>query len=321
MGYAFGGHIGIAKESSWGTPIAIASGGFIEGFSENVTLAIDRFSFRNIVGGNYAENDDTAGYRRIGGQLVVPAHPLLLGHFLKGALGLTSTITVVVSGFLWESDFRALTADDGLNNATPPYTLEIFRDVTSSQRYAGAQFTKLQLDVQGNQELRVTADVLAKTTSTIAKSTPTYPATGTFPFAFDSTSLQIGGAAVDYVETLSISFDNQLEGVLALTNSPEITRTRRTGPQLVRLEADIGFETMADYNRFVSQSEVNVVASWTKANSFALIMRLPRVMYTAFPLGMSGDERIKVHLQALGRADVTLGYAIQARLTTVMSNF
>src|SRR5437667_6229615 len=142
MSYGFGGHIGLAREVSWGTPVAPSSGSFLEALSENVTLAIDRFQAKHIFGGALAEPDDLQGLRRIEGDIVAPAHPLQVGYFLKGALGLTSSITVVLSGFLWESDFRPqtdTTSDDGINNPLPSYTFEIFRDVTSAHRYAGAQ--------------------------------------------------------------------------------------------------------------------------------------------------------------------------------------
>lgn len=320
MAYGFNGAVGFAKESTWGTPVAVASGDFIEAMSENLTLAIDRYDARNIVG-RLSEADDLAGLRRLAGQLVVPGHPLHMGHFLKGALGNVSTITVVLSGFLWECDFRPMTSDDGSDHATPPYTLEIFRDVTSSHRYAGVQVSKLTLQAQPNQDLRLTAALLAKTTSVVAKSTPTYPTSPVDPFTFDTSSIQLAGGAVDIVESLAIDFDNQLDGIPVLNNSNEIGRTRRKGPQLVRVTGTVAFETLTEYNRFVQQSESNLIGSWTKPSSFGLIVRVPRLVYTAFPLAMGGRDRLTVQFQGTGRYDTTAGFALQARLTTVKSNY
>jgi hypothetical protein len=320
MPYGFAGFIGFAEETTWGTPVGVNSGDFIEAMSENVTLAIDRYEARNIVG-RFVEGDDFAGTRRIVGDLVFPAHPLHLGRFLKANFGNISTVTVVLSGFLWEVDFRPATADAAANNPLPPLTLEIFRDVTSSNRYAGAQVTKLGLSVQPNQDLRATASILAKTTSMVAKSTPTYPATGTNPFVFDTASVQIAGSAVDYVESLAIEFDNQLEGIPVLNNSTDIARVRRRGAQQIRVRGTVGFETAAEYGRFTQQSEANLVASWAQTNSFGLVLRVPRLIYTAFPLGMPGDQRLTVAFEGMGRFDATLGFALQARLTTVKSNY
>lgn len=318
--YAFAGHVGFAKETTWGTPVAVGSGDFMEALSENLTLAIERFDVRNIVG-RMAEPDDIAGLRRNAGQLVVAANPLQLGHILRGVFTTPVSITVVLSGFLWECTYQPLTSDPANNNALQPYTLEIFRDVTSSHRYAGVQMSKLTLGVQPNQDLRVTVGLLAKTTSVIAKSTPTYPGSPANPFTFDTSCLQLAGAAIDTIETLAIDFDNQVEGIPILNNSNEIGRTRRKGPQMVRVSGTIGFETQVEYNRFVQQSEANLIASWTKTDSFGLVVRVPKLVYTAFPLGMGGRDRLTVGFEGTGRYDGSLGYAIQTKLTTVKSDF
>ena len=319
-GYGQIGHIGFAGESTWGTPVAVGSGDFLEALSESVTMEIERFDVKNIVG-RYAEPDDVAGLRRIAGEITVPAHPLQLGYFLRGAFGKQAVATTVLSGFLWNDQFLPATAEDGTNNPLPPWTLEIFRDVTSAHRYAGVQFGKLTLAVEPNQDLRVTAGLLAKTTSVIAKSTPTYPGTGPSPFTWDTTSVQVGGAAVDYVEALSVDFDNQVEGIPVLNNATEIARVRRSGPQLVRVSGTLGFENLTEYNRFLNQTEVELIATWTKADSFALLVRVPRLVYTAFPLGLSGRERMTVGFEGLGRYKVASSYAIEAVLTTIRSFF
>lgn len=319
-GYGFTGHIGFARETTWGTPVAVASGDYIEALSESLTLDIERFDTDNIVA-RYSEPDDHAGLRRLAGELVFAARPLHLGHFFKNALGRVVSRTVVLSGFLWETAYEPNIAEDGANNPLPSTTLEIFRDVTSAHRYAGVQFTKFGLAIEPNQDLRVTAELIAKTTSVIAKTTPTYPSTATSPFTFDTTSVQLAGAAVDVVEALAIDFDSQLEGIPALNNTAEVARVRRRGPQLVRVSGTFGFENLTDYERFVQQSEAALTVSWTKANSFRLIASIPRLVYTAFPLGMSGRERLTVGFEGMGRYHAGSGSAIQFRLTSVKSDY
>jgi hypothetical protein len=317
--YGMLGHVGLARESTWGTPVAITD--YVEALSETLAATYDRFETRNIVG-RLSEPDDSAGVLRIEGDLVIPGHPVAIGHLLNGAFGQGSrTVTTVLSGFLWTTEWWPTPADAGANNPLPPYTLEIFRDVTSAHRYAGVQVSKLTLQVQPNQELRVTAGLLAKTTSVVAKTTPTFPGSPTDPFTFDTASVQVGGAAVDIVETLTLDLDNQLEGIPVLNVSNEIARVRRSGPQLVRASGTLAFETLTDYNRFIGQTEQGLVLTMTKAQSFAMLLELPRLVYTAFPTGMAGRERNMVEFEATGRYHAGSGHALRARLTTVKSNW
>jgi hypothetical protein len=313
------GHVGIGKETTWATPVAVTD--YVEALSETLALSIDRFDVKNITG-RLAEPDDHAGVKRVEGDLVIPGHPIAIGHFLNGAFGQGSkTVTVVLSGFLWTTEWWPAPADAGANNPLPGYTLEIFRDVTSSHRYAGAQVNKLTLQIQPNQELRVTAGLLAKTTSVVAKTTPSFPGSPTDPFTFDTASIQVGGAAVDLIESLTVDLDNQLEGVPTLNASDEISRVRRTGPQLVRVSGTLAFENLTDYNRFHGQSEAGLVVSLTKAQSFAMLIEVPRLVYTAFPAGMAGRERNMIEFEANGRYNTGSGHALRARLTTTRSNY
>jgi hypothetical protein len=319
MPYGLAGHIGLGRETTWGTPVAVTD--YVEALSETLALSIDRFDTKNITG-RFAEPDDQAGVKRIEGDLVIPGHPVSIGHFLNGVFGQGSrTGTVVLSGFLWTTEWWPGPTDTSSNNPLPAYTVEIFRDVTSAHRYAGVQVSKLTMQVQPNQELRVTAGLLAKTTSVVAKTTPSFPSSPAAPFTFDTASVQVGGAAVDLVESLTLDLDNQLEGIPTLNVSDEIARVRRSGPQLVRATGTIAFENLTDYNRFVNQTEIGLVLTLTKANSFALLLELPRMVYTAFPVGMAGRERNMVEFEARGRYDTGSGHALRARLTTVKSNW
>ena len=315
MPYGAAGHLGIARESVWGTPAAVASGDFAYAMSENVTLAIDRFDTENIVG-TRAEPDDTAGLRRVEGDLVAQGHPEFLRQALRGLTN-SGSVTAVLSGVLHKFTFLSPTGDASTSAPFPSYTLEIFRDVTSSQRYAGAQFGRGTFAVQPNQDLRLTLGVVAKTTSVIAKSAPTFPASPTDPFTWDSASLQIAGAAVANIEAFTFVLDGQVEGVPALNNTAEVAFMRARGPQTARLTGTIGFDNQTEYANFVSQTEQVFKLSFFKASSFALTFEWPRVVYTAFPLGMPGRERLTVAFEGRARYLVSSATAYWIDLTTL----
>jgi hypothetical protein len=203
----------------------------------------------------------------------------------------------------------------------PGYTIEVFRDVTSAFRYAGAVFRELSLAVQPNQGVRATVGVIAKTTSVVARSTPTYVGSPVDPFTFDSASIQVAGAATPYVEGLTVTLNNNLVGVAALANTNEIVHVKRNGPITVTVNATMAFEHLTDYDRFVNQTEFALRASFTRASSFQLELDLPRLVVTAYAPAAAGRERITVPLEARARYHVGSGTTYQVRLTTQNSAY
>ncbi|MBI4185295.1 MAG: hypothetical protein HY521_14985 [Proteobacteria bacterium] len=317
MGYGFNGHIGLRKEAAWGTPLAADS--YLEALSETLAASIDRFETKNIVGGTF-EPDDQPGVVRIEGDIVAPAHPVSVGHFLKAALGVSSPATVA-AGTLFATSFVPQQADTFSNAPLPSYTLEVFRDVTSAQRYAGACVSRLELAFRPNQDLWVRARLVARSTADIAAGTPTFPASPAAPFAFDTASVSLAGAATDLVEALTLTVDNRLEGVPALNAAREIARVRRTGPVAITLAGTLAFPDIAQYRNFLDQAEQRLTVHVTRANSFALTLDLPRVVFTAFPLATLGRDRHVVEFEARARYHPGSATALKVTLTTTKSDY
>lgn len=319
MAYGFAGHVGVARETTWGTPVAVASGDFIEALSENLTLVIDRFDTRNIVG-RYSEPDDTPGLRRVEGEIVAMGHPHYLGYFLRGATQLQS-ITVALSGFLWTHRYETPTSDVSTLAPNHSMTYEIHRDVTSAFRIAGAVTNRITFAVQPNQDLRTTMSIIAKTTSIVAKSTPTYTGSSIDPFTFESASISVAGGSTPYVEALTITLDNQLVAVNALANTNEIVSIKRNGPQLTQVQGTLTFENLTDYERFRAQTEFAFAANFTRADSFNLTFRFPRIVYTAFPTTQPGRERLTVQFEGKARYHAGSATAYWIDLTNTKSNY
>lgn len=317
MSYGFAGYIGLAKETNWGS--AQAATDFVEALTENLTLGIDRFPTKNIIG-TMAEPDDAAGLNRVSGQVTFSAHPVSIGHFLRAALRPQST-TVVASGALWTHEFTSPLADFASGIPQAPYTLEIFRDVTTAQQYGGAMLTSLALTFAANRPVECTAAFLARNTAPCSKQSPTFPSSSSKPFTFDTVSMSIGGSGTVDVEELTVTIDNNLTGFGALNQSRDIAKIRRSDHQMVNINGTVDFTTLDEYEQFRSQNERRMTISVTKADSFQMTLDMPRVIYTAFPLGTPGRDRITVGFT--GKAFYHSGSqtAIKATLTTVKSNY
>ena len=319
MGYGFAGHIGLSRETNWGSGTSATS--YIEALSEDLTLSIDRFSHKAIIG-SLAEPDDTAALRRVTGSVRFAAQPVALGHFLKGVLN-TVSCTGVVSGTLMLNEFFTTAGGTDFSAEVPlqPWSFEVFRDVTTSVQYTGIQVDGLTLQVDQNAALMCEAKLIGRGAAPLAKTVPTFPGSPSKPFTFDSCSLSIGGAGTALIETLSIEINNNLQGLGALNLSTNIAKVRRSNHQMVTLRGTMDFATMTEYMNFVNQTEQAFTLSFTRANSFQLVVSLPRVVYTAFPLGIPGRERITVSMEGKAYFHTGSGHAIKASLTTINSYF
>lgn len=312
------GFFGLAKEATWGT--AVAATDYAEAMSENLSTGIDRFPTRNIFGGFY-EPDDFAGARRSAGASVHAGNPVSIGHLLRGVFNNISQSSVL-SGFLYQASFTGVRSEFADGVPRQPYTLEVNRNISSgSHRYTGALINRLTLALAPNQELRCTADWIAKTRSMITATTPTFPGSPTDPFTFDTASVSIAGAANVRLEAFQLTVDNQLEGILALNNTNEIARIRAQGPQMIRVSGTLDFGDNAEELDFINQTERAMTVHLTRANSFALLIDIPRLVYTAFPMGMPGRGRLTVGFDGIARWLVSSASAIRVLLTTVKSNY
>lgn len=309
--------MGIGLETTWGTPVAATD--HVESMSESIASALDRFETRNIVG-RFTEPDDAAGVERHQGGWVFHGHPVSIGYALNGVFGINS-VTSLATNFM-RNDFTPKQSDQSSLHPLPPYTIEAYRAgtlVNTSFRYAGAQFSGLTMALAPNQDLRCTAAVIAKARTFLAKSTPSFPGSPVHPFTFDTASLSLGGSAVDRIEALTIAIDNQLEGVPTLNNDNEIAKVRRTGPPMIAISGTVDFVDMTDFESYIDQTEQRLVLSLFKANSFQLVIDVPRMIYTAFPVSMPGRERLTVDFTGKARYHTGSGNAIKVQLTTTQS--
>jgi len=307
------GHVGIGVESAWGTAVAAAN--YVEILNESLVTTIERYETKNVIGGLY-EPDDSAGVERHEGDIVFAGHPDPLGRFLMAALGANAASSITST--LFSNVITAATTLASSLHPLPPYTVEVYRpgamDISTSFRYSGVQVGQIELGFAPNQDVRVTASILAKTRASIAKTSPSFPASPTAAFAFDSVSLQLGGAAVARIEALTINIDNQIEGFPTLNNSTGIAKVRRNGPQLIRVGGTIEFDDFTDFDIFAAQTEQQLIVSTFLANSFSLVIDIPRAVFTEFPVQIPGRERLTVDFAMMARYHTGSGSAIQATL-------
>src|SRR3990167_33008 len=311
----FLGFIGLAKESTWGT--AVGATDYIEAFSESLNLSKDRFPLKNMFA-VYAEPDDAVGLDRVAGDIVCAGYPRALGWLLKGVMNSTSGSTVL-SGFLYTTRFISTQSEFSATAPSQPFTFEVFRDVTSSVQYAGCVVQRLQLALQPNAPLQLTASLIGKSAAVIAKTTQTFVGSPLAPFTFDTCSVSVGGAGTARMESVRVTVDNMMEPIPALNATATIARIRRRDSQSVTIEGTYDFTDITEYNDFVNQTERAMKFTLTKANSFQFVMEMPRVVYTAFPTPVSGRGRLTGAFAGEARDLTSSNLAVDFSLTDTNS--
>lgn len=318
MGAGLGmmGHVGWAKESSGG--VAVAAATYIEALSEGFARTQDRLEVTNI-GGRLSRPDTYRGANHVAGDLSFAVDPVTFGSFLQAAFGPGSLTT---SGSLYTHSFKPPT-DSAWDHrfACQPLTFEIFRDVGSSQQYAGMNLNTMNIMAAFNQELRAETSWIGIAESDIAKTSPTFISDPVDPFGFDTASISIAGAASAIVEGFTIGINNNLEGFGTLRNSRDAYKIRRTDFATPTLEMTIGFEDITDYLRFKNETEVAVVANFFRASSYSMAIDMPRVIYTAHPTGVSGRGRQTVQITGEVRYHTGSAAAMEVRLKTTTSSY
>lgn len=314
------GHLAISKQNSFGTNTA--SWNFIPIISESVAMTVEQIRRGSIVG-RTAEGIAERGVERVSGDISMEPHPEHMGFFLRGITGQSSSSVVgsVAAFNNFVHEFIPRNAKFDAKCALPPYTIQVHRDVTSAFQYTDALFTRLELNVQGGALVQMTAGVLARTTSIMAASTATFSEPS--PWTWNVASLSIGGAAVDFAESLSVTIEQPVEGVIMLDGTTRVNRFVRTNPTMVRVRGKVDFQDLTEFNAFKNQTQRRMLLTLGAAVSSGpfLTIDVPKMLYNTFPAQIGGPGRIGVDFEASGEYDTTSSYAIRITLTNTVASY
>ena len=315
MGYGRKGHLGISAQQSFGTDTA--SFDYVPIVSESLTTNIEQMLEENMRS-RFEESPTREGLLTVAGDIVMEAHPIMIGHFLRGVIGSHS---VSAQSSAWDHQFLPGQTDfDAVNCALPPFTLSVFRDVGSSFQFRDAVIHGLTLEITGGGFIRATANVMARVSSLMNPLTPAF--LDEEPWRWDTGSISIAGAGNATIENLSISIINPLEGVTFITPERIHDRYKRSGDRTYGANGTVDFSDITEYTKFRSQSEqrfqINFkgVRELDGAGVFEnLLIDLPKVRYTTYEAGMGGPNRLQANFSGNGKYDTTSSYGCEVTLT------
>lgn len=302
-------HVGIAKETTFGTPVTASD--YLQIVSESISHNIEEV-VREAIRGIADEPASLEGLTTITGDIVVEVQPQTIGYLLRSALGAPVSTGAATQ---YKHVFTPVQSDFATKCALPPYTLEVHRDLDQAFQFSGCAVNSLQFSWGVDQKiLRCTASILGKSITLIAKTSPTFEAAN--PFTWEQATYKTGAplAAIDTLTAIQITINNNLEAVATLNNTKEISRIRRNGYRTVELQLTYEVEDLTEYNRFKAQSENAFEFDFISEDN-KIKFGLPKVRYTSFPLAVSGSGRLTVAVAGKAKYDTATSKAIGIELT------
>lgn len=300
------GHVGIAKEVTWGT--AVPATDFLKFISESFVHEIEQAA-ENEIRGLPAEPENYEGVNTFKGDLVLAARPVGLGFLLRSCMGAPTS----GAGPPYTHVFLPVTTDFAAECALPPYTFEVHRNLASAFQFKGCVCNELTLEFGVKQKiLKATASFLCKDTTTIAATAVTLEATA--PFLWHQASITIAGVANTVLESFTLKMSNNLEAVENLNATKRVSRILRNGFFTCDMDAVISMIDLTEYNRFAAQSENALVIDLNPDASTELKIETNKWRYTAFPFNVGGPGRISCNCKGKAFYESVLGGAVKITL-------
>lgn len=312
-------HIGLGKETAWGTPVAASD--YLEFVSESITHEIEQLELESIKS-ILDELPSIPGLETFQGDIAFDVRPQSVGYILHSLLG--TPVTTGTSPY--DHVFTPRSSQFSSDCFLQPYTFEIFRDTTNAFQYAGAVVNQLQLQFGVDQKiLRAVASIIAKDVALIAETTPSFESADPFTwdeavikFAADVSGLT-GASANNNLESFNMTINNNCEGIPLLNNTRKIGKIKPTG----RRSIELGFTIEADedeYNNFKNQTYQAMQIEFTSGTDKLKIV-LPKVKQVSHPLGVGGAGRITVEVGGRAFYDATEQKSVEITLTNSKSSY
>ena len=313
-------HFGINRQNSFGT--ALGSYHWTPFVSESLVHNIETLVSAGIRA-QLTEGVHLHGQERAEGSVVMEPHPIQIGHFFRAAFGQgSSTVQASVAAFNdFTHTFQPRNADwESASTPLPPYTLTAYRDVDEQFQFSDSVLARLELAIEAGAFVRATTNWICRTTSLQAVGSPTF--IDDTPWTWAVASVQIGGSAIDFIETLTIAYENAVEGVPTLSGK-RFGKFGRTGFAQVLVSGRMDLSNLNQYDEFVAASETNMIVHLAAAvnSSATLTITIPQLRWTSIPVQVGGPGRVTFDFEAKGIYNTSSATSIEFSLVNTMATY
>jgi hypothetical protein len=216
----------------------------------------------------------------------------------------------------------------------------VYKDVGSAFFYGPCVFPSVELSVQAGQLAKATVNVMgrkitraARTSSMSALRNP-----GGKPWVWDMSSVQFGPgvsslAAYTNFESLTIKYEQPIEGVLLLDGTRAYGEYQANGFQSVTVNGTVSFRDQTAYDEFIAYNNNFLRVVLTNARSdmnignpasvyhFQLAVDVPLFKFLSWTTPIQGPNRLTTQFTGRGEFDVTSLFALEMRLINTTSGY
>jgi hypothetical protein len=280
------GQMGIGKETSYGT--AVVPTRYLECQRGNAEITAARIVSEEARGTRWQYRDIKTGLD-YSFNWEMWAHPENIGEILEAALGALSSV-VLVSAEMRHTVIPA--------SSLPSLSISVDRAVGASPtfRLAGAKIDTLTFENTARDVLRLTVDGAAQKHALVAALAPTdsdYADLSIHPFIFKNLGFTKGyngvaPSADTTIERFMVSVVNNLVRDKVTAEGTDYIAALPEGILVVTGAFDREFEDVNDFNAFVADQQLDIVATWTGSsmgtNNYRLQLDIPNARITTLPL-------------------------------------
>lgn len=265
----------------------------------------------------FGESPYHEGFQTVEGDITQEASPISLGYYLKSIFG---SVTTTSDTGIQSHVFKTPTADfDGLI-ATPPLTIEVYRDIGSAAVYYDLAGNTFALNVANGELLTATLGVLGGKFSKQAASSPTFPTAS--PFKWDQASISFDGANVLDIQDLTWNVNNNLENRWTLQNTNTPYKTKRTAQQQIELSGTFIFQQHSYWDAFLNQDEKSMILYFASAQSpNSLKIDMPLVRFKSFDPVIAGAGIIEAAFTAGAMFSASSNTAVEITLVNTFVGY
>ncbi len=313
-------HVGIGKETTFGTPVAASD--YIRFASEGLNEEIEQVA-SEILNGVVDEAPSYEGLHNVSGDLSFDVYPGIVGHLLRSALG--APVSTLVTTGVYSHVFTPTQQNFSNVCALPPYTFEVNRDLGQAFQYAGSVVDELTFNFGTDKKIMSgAASIIAKSLALITKTTPSFDAQD--PFLWNQSTITLNSAVNTNVNTIEFGVSNNLEGRATLDGTKNINRILRNGKRSFPIKFSLELQDMTEYNLFRAQNEVPLKIELvgpviSGANNFKLTIDIPKFHFNSFPVNVGEAGSLTAQVDGVAEYDTTSQYAMKVTLVNNKASY
>lgn len=296
MSYGLDSQLAICFQNSYGTSLTNSRFG-IPYISEGFAVAKELLISENMTG-RFDEGAHYEGMNSNEGSIECEADPMALGAMFKAFFGAPTT---AASGTALKNHvFKPTTADFDIYAAKVPCTIyKNLGDGGSAHLYYDMVASKLGLSIANGELLKSTIEFIGGKYSQVGSMAVVNPTNR--GFTWDACSVSIGTSAQLTLRDLNIEIEEGIEAKHVVGTAKTPARIKRSGARTVSVGGTMIFDTQAEYQQFLSQTEREMIVylqgGTTEIQSGyynSLKLQIPAFRFTEFKPVAGGPEEIEV---------------------------